>query len=82
MAKQKPQDDRPDVRIYIPKELGTQNFEVGLNGKFYKYPRGTYQTVPAEVATIIERAVEATDGKGAFRAFLVTGGGLGAKLDF
>ena len=81
MAK-KQQDTRPPVRIYIPKEIGTQNLEVGLNGKFYKYPRGTYQTVPAEIAKIIERAVEATDGKGAFSAFLITGGGLGAKLDY
>lgn len=79
MAK-KQQDTRPPVRIYIPKELGTKNLEVGLNGKFYNYPRGTYQTVPAEIATIIERSVEAKDGAGAFDAFRITGGGMGANL--
>lgn len=80
MARRAMPDTRPDVRIYIPKELGTLNLEVGVNGRFYSYQRGTYQTVPAEVATIIERSVEAAEGSGAFEAFIVKGNSMGANL--
>lgn len=71
------------VRIYIPREVGTQNFEVGLNGEFYKYPRGTYQEVPKEVAAIIEYSVEAEQGAGAFDAWRIDGKNpMGVKLDY
>lgn len=71
------------VRIYIPKERGTVNFEVGLNGKFYKYPRGTYQDVPLEVAEIIERSVEAEEGVGAFSAWRIDGKNpMGMRMEY
>lgn len=61
------------VKIYIPKELGTKNLELGHNGKFYKYPRGTYQDVPVHIATIIQQSVEAQEGIDAYLAYLVDG---------
>lgn len=71
------------VRIYIPKELGTKVYEVGYNGKFYKYPRGTYRDVPLEVAKIIKRSVEASEGPGAFDRFRIdTRNQMGAHLNF
>jgi hypothetical protein len=71
------------VRIYIPKEPGTKVYEVGYNGKFYRYQRGTYRDVPAEVAKIIQRSVEASEGPGAFDRFRIdVRNQMGAHLNF
>lgn len=61
------------VKLYIPKELGTKNLEVGYNGEFYRYPRGTYQDVPKPIAEIIQGSVEALEGIDAYMAYLVDG---------
>lgn len=49
-----------EVEMYIPRESGSDPYMfVGLNGVRYLFPRGKASKMPAPVAEIVKRALEA-----------------------